>query len=367
MTGPQSTSGERDRLMSMLFGYFPPQAVYVATRIGLADHLARGPLPADKLAEATQCHPGALRRLLHALTTLGVLEQPRPDTFGLTGTGELLRADHPSSVRNYVLLFCGEQVWQSWGDLEYSVRTGNSAWERRYGPPFGDNFMAPQAAAIFNAAMAEGTARSAPAIVAAGGFGRFGTVADLGGGRGALLAAILTAHPGLRGILFDLPRALEGADGVLAAAGVADRCTVLPGSFFEAVPSGADAYLLKSVIHDWDDERAAAILATCRQAMPPGATLLLVEPVATDEPGRQNSFSVSYSDLNMLVCTSGRERTGPEFRRLLAAAGFAPGPVTPCPPGNYSILEATPQPSPGQPGTGEPGAGEPGAGQASTR
>ena len=329
--------------MSMLFGYFPPQVLHVMTRIGLADQLAAGPRPAAELATATGCHPGALARLLRALVVIGVLEQPdpdEPDVYALTGTGELLRTDHPATMRNYVLLFCGEQVWQSWGDLEYSVRTGQSAWERRYGPPFGPGFMTAEFSAVFNAAMAEGTARTAPAVIAAGGFERFGTLADLGGGRGTLLAAILAAHPGLRGILVDLPRALDGAADVLRAAGAADRCEVVPGDFFAAVPGGADAYLLKSVIHDWDDERAAMILASVRAAMPADAALLLVEPVMTDRPGKQDLFSVSYSDLNMLVCTAGRERTAGEFGDLLAGAGFTVRRITPCPPTGYSIIEA---------------------------
>jgi orsellinic acid C2-O-methyltransferase len=344
---------QRNTLLSMLFGYFPPQALYVATRLGLADQLAPGPRPAAELASAAGCDPQALRRLLRALVVMGVLEQcdpdqgdpdqgdpDQPDTFALTETGQLLRTDDPASMRNYVLLFCGEQVWQSWGDLEYSVRTGKSAWEKRYGPPFGPGFMTPEFSGVFNAAMAEGSARAAPAVIAAGEFGRFGTLADLGGGRGILLAAILSAHPGLRGILFDLPRALDGAADVLRAAGTADRCELVPGDFFEAVPGGADAYLLKSVIHDWDDERAASILGHVRAAMSPGATLLLVEPVMSERPSEQDLFSVSYSDLNMLVCTSGRERTEAEFGDLLTGAGFTIRRITACPPTGYRIIEA---------------------------
>jgi hypothetical protein len=333
---------ERAALQSMLFGYFPPQVLHTATRLGLAEELARGPRPAAELASATGCDPAALRRLLRALAVIGVVEPAAddPDVFALTGMGQLLRADHPATMRNYVLLFCGEQVWQSWGDLEYSVQTGKSAWEQRYGPPFGPGFMTPEFSGVFNAAMAEGTARAAPAIVAAGEFERFGTVADLGGGRGILLAAILAAHSGLRGILLDLPQALDGAADVLRAAGTADRCQLVPGDFFAAVPGGADAYLLKSVIHDWDDERAAAILANVRAVISPAAALLLVEPVMRDRPSQQDLFSVSYSDLNMLVCTSGRERTAAEFRDLLAAAGFAVQQITPCPPTGYSIIAA---------------------------
>jgi hypothetical protein len=356
------TDDERAALRSMLFGYYPAQVLHVAARLELADLLAGGPRCAAALASATGCDPGSLRRLLRALVVIGVLDradvvtgeieqtdvvtggldQADPDAYALTEMGQLLRADHPASMRNYALLFCGEQVWQSWGDLEYSVRTGKSAWERRYGPPFGPGFMTEEFSAVFNAAMAEGTRIAAPAVIAAGEFKRFGTVADLGGGRGVLLAAILAAHPGQRGILSDLPRALEGAPGVLQAAGVADRCELRPVDLFAEVPSGADGYLLKSVIHDWDDDRAGAILANCRTVMSPAATLMLVEPVASDRPSQQAQFSVSYSDLNMLVCTSGRERTEDEFRELLTGAGFAVQRITPCLPTGYSIIEASP-------------------------
>ena len=349
MTQPDvKTGGERAALQSMLFGYFPAQVLHVAVRLELAEHLADGPRSAAGLARVTGCEPGALTRLLRALTVVGVLEQGDPGVFALTERGQLLRAGHPASMRNYVLLFCGEQVWQSWGNLEYSIRTGQSAWERRYGPPFGPGFMTPEFSAVFNAAMAEGTKVAAPAVIAAGQFGRFSTVADVGGGRGTLLAAIAAAHPGLHGIVFDLPRALEGAADVLHAAGVADRCGQQPGDFFAGVPGGADAYLLKSVIHDWDDARAGVILANCRAAMSPAATLILIEPVTSEQPGRQAPFSVSYSDLNMLVCTSGRERTEDEFGGLLTAAGFAVGRIAPCPPTGYSIIEAVPVQEPAQ-------------------
>jgi orsellinic acid C2-O-methyltransferase len=339
-------SGERAALVSMLMGYFPAQALYTAVHLGIAEQLAGRPMTADELAAAIGCDPGAMRRLLHALTVIGVAEQPQPEVFALTGTGDLLRADHPSSVRNYAMLFCGQQVWRAWGDLEYSVRTGKSSWERHYGPRFSEESVDLEFSDVFNAAMAEGAGRAAPAVIAAGRFGRFATVADLGGGRGTLLAAILTAHPGLRGILFDLPEALEGAAAVLGAAGVSDRCAIVAGDFFREVPGGADAYLLKSVIHDWDDERAVSILAHCRQVMPDAGTLLLVEPVAGLRPDHGDEFSLAYSDLNMLVCTSGRERTEEEFQRLLTAAGFTCQHIVPCPRSGYSIIEGTPLPLP---------------------
>ncbi|HEY1914737.1 MAG TPA: methyltransferase [Streptosporangiaceae bacterium] len=281
-----------DALRTMLFGYYPAQAVHVAARIGLADQLQDRPRSAAELARATGCDPGTLPRLLRALAGLGVLEQPQPGTFALTAVGELLRTGHPASMRNYAMLFCGEPVWRSWGDLEYSVRTGKSSWERLYGPPFSTDDAAggaggrvdPDFSAIFNGAMAEGARRAAPALIAAGGFGRFGTVADLGGGRGVLLAAILAEHPALRGILFDLP----------------------PGHAARRHAAGGRT----------SGQRPA-------------------------RPGR--AVRVSFSDLNMLVCTSGRERTEQEFRSLLSAAGFAVQRITPCPPTGYGILEASPR------------------------
>ena len=316
----QRTAGPS--VMEIIFGYGASQAVNVTARLRLADHLADGvKTPAD-LAAATGSDELSIRRLLRALVCLGIVTQSAPDEFALSPGGDPLRGDVPYSLREMAMLVCGEQTWRSWGELEYSVRTGLPAWDQVTGLSSFE-YMAkhPEHAAVFNQAMAGYARAAAPAIIANGDFGRFATVVDVGGGDGSLLGAILTAHPGLRGVLYDLPAGVESADRTLAAAGVADRCEVMGGDFFVSVPDGADAYLLKSVLHDWNDDRAAEVLRNCRRAMPATGRILVVEPVlpAVVTPA---VAGIVLSDLNMLVNTGGRERTEDEFRALFAAAGF---------------------------------------------
>lgn len=331
----------RQELIELLFGFFPAQVIQVAARLAIADHLAAGPRSAAQLAVSTGTDEAALYRLLRALVCIEVLGEPTPGSFELTERGDLLRSDVAGSIRNLAMLFCGHESWRAWGELEHSVRTAEPAWAHLFGLPF-DYFPAhPELNAIFNKAMAEGSRMAAPGVVAAGDFARFGTVADVGGGNGTLLTAVLDAHPQVRGILFDTAAGLGEASAVLDGAGVSDRCRLVTGDFFDAAPEGADAYLLKSVIHDWDDDRSVAILRNCRTAMPPGGTVLVVEPVmpARPEPSPDVFFMV-MSDLNMLLI-GGRERTEEEFRIVFAAAGLTLRSVTRCPgPTNFSVLEA---------------------------
>ncbi|WP_242902501.1 acetylserotonin O-methyltransferase [Actinomadura terrae] len=297
----------RSPLMDLAFGYMPAQIVHVTAELGLADALAPGPLSSAQLAKETGAHAPSLLRLLRALTCLGVVEQRGPDLFALTADGQVLRADAPDSIRSLVLLFCGPDVWRTWGDMAETLRTGEYAWHRMTGMTPFEYFAADEEfSAIFNRAMAEHTRAVAPGLVAAHDFARYGTVADLGGGDGSLLAAILRSAPGLRGVLYDLPAGLEASAGPLAD--VADRCEVVPGDFFESVPEGADAYVLKSVLHDWDDEKAAAILRRVRASMRPDARLLILEQVVPEVVDADSRGTV-MNDINMLVSTGGRERT----------------------------------------------------------
>ncbi|MQA86762.1 MAG: methyltransferase [Streptosporangiales bacterium] len=329
----------------MLFGYMPAQILHVAARLGLADVLADGPKTSAEVAAATETHPPSLHRLLRALACLGVVTEIEAGRFELTPEGAQLRSDTPESIRGLVMLFCGDEVWRAWGNLLHSVRTGGSAFEYVTGmPPF--EFLAahPEQSATFDAAMADHTRKVAPEIIAGYDFGRFSTIVDVGGGDGTLMAAILRAVPAARGILFDLPAGVEPAPTTLKSAGVADRCRVVAGSFFKSVPEGGDAYLLKSVIHDWDDDRAAAILRTCRSAMGPASSLQVIEPVL---PPRIESpaeiTGLVMSDINMLVNTGGRERTEVEFRSLFAAAGLdVTAVVGPFAPSGYRVIEGAP-------------------------
>jgi len=331
----------------MITAYMTSQVIYVAARLGIAELLADGAQSGDELARATGTHAPSLRRLLRGLAVVGVLDEVEPGRFALTPFGALLRPGVPGSVRNLALLFVDEPVWRAWGGLLHSVRTGETAFDHVFGMGTFDYFAQnPEAAAIFHEAMTEGTRWAAPAVIAAYDFSRFRTVVDVGGGNGTLIAAILAATPGLRGTVFDLPIGVEGARRHLEAAGVADRCQVVEGDFFrQPLPGGADAYLLKSVIHDWDDERSVAILENCRRAMPAHAKLLLVEPVLPASVERCEAHQrMMMSDLNMLAVAGGRERTEAEFRALFTAAGFGLSAVVPAgAPSIYSVIEGAPK------------------------
>lgn len=331
-------------LLRTVADYPSAQVVYVAAQLRLADLLADGPRRVEDLAAATGAHPPSLARLVRALAALGVVAQEADGRVVLTGLGAPLRTGVPDSVRDLVLFRVGEWYWRTWGELLYSVQTGEPAFDRVFGT---SNFEYwehnPEAGAVHDAfftAMARSTTAQ---LVSAYDFSRFGTVVDVGGSNGPLLAGILRAHPGVRGVLFDLPHVVAGAAPVLDEAGVADRCAVVGGSFFESVPPGGDAYVLKYIIHDWDDARAAAILKRCREAMTAGPVLLLIEQVLPErlEAGVA-ALQRARLDLQMLLATpGGRERTEREYRALLREAGFDLRRVVPTE-SPFSILEAAP-------------------------
>jgi SAM-dependent methyltransferase len=272
-----------------------------------------------------------------------VFSEDEQGGFGLTPLGEALRSDAPGSARAMVLLFAGIGIQDAWKELEYCVRTGQPAFRKQ--SPDGDAFssMDAEQVAIFDAAMATFAPQSAAAIAAAYDFSRFERVVDVGGGNGAILLGLLAAHPKLRGVVFDRPQASEGARRKIAEAGLAERCEFVSGDFFESVPAGADAYVIKHVIHDWDDARATRILQSIRRAMAPGARLLLAEGVY---PGRIDtslaSRGAAANDVNMLVATGGRQRSEEEFRALYAAAGFALEKIIPTP-APLCIVEGVPR------------------------
>jgi orsellinic acid C2-O-methyltransferase len=332
-------------LMLLINGFMGSQVVHVAAELGVADLLADGAQTAEALAQQSGTHAPSLHRLLRALASLGLLDEVEPGRFALTALGAQLRTAVPGSLRNRALLFGGERHWRSWGELLRSVRTGETAMQHLYGMG-GFEYLAahPQQAAIFNEAMAETTRQVARAVVTAYDFSRFRTIVDIGGGNGALIAVILAAAPELRGIVFDLPSGNVEASRQLAAADVAERYDVIAGDFFRSVPSSADAYILKSIIHDWDDERSVAILKNCRKVIPAYGKLLLVERVM---PARmeasQSRQQMSMTDIHMLVLAGGRERTETEFQALFAAADFELARILPLPEAvGFSVIEAVP-------------------------
>lgn len=276
----------------------------------------------EKLAHAVGADPDALHRLLRALAVLGVVQEVAAGRFALADLGQPLRADHPKSLRSSVLLLGDPATWHAWGALTHSVRTGDPAFDHVQGEPVFDYFARhPDLSGVFNRAMGEGTRLIAPELPRMYDFAGVGTVVDVGGGNGVLLAEVLRAAPDAAGVLFDIATGVAGAAEVLRHAGVADRCRIVAGDFFESVPGG-DILLLASILHDWDDQRCTTLLRNCRRSIAAGGRLLALEavlPLRVDTPG---ATSIVMSDINMLVNTGGRKRTEVEFGRLFDAGGF---------------------------------------------
>lgn len=328
-------------LLTLINGFQVSQAIHVAARLGIADLLTGGPRSSEDLAAATGAHAPSLYRLLRALASVGVLYEDTDRRFSLTPLGDCLRSDSRSPVGPWAS-YIGEPAYRlAWGQLEHSVRTGETAFRHVHGmSAYEYRARNPEAGAIFDQAMTALSRGTNEVLLDAYDFGRFRCVVDLGGGQGALLAAILAKYRSVRGVLFDQPHVVEGAEHVLKAAGVADRCRIVAGSFFEGVPNGGDAYTLKFVLHNWADEEAVAILRMCRRAIAPDGALLAIER----EVGPPNEDPrVKLGDLNMLVGPGGRERTRKEFEALFAAGGFRLVGATPTQ-AQISIIEGVPGP-----------------------
>ncbi|HLM04475.1 MAG TPA: methyltransferase [Blastococcus sp.] len=301
------------QMRRMLNGYQVAQSLSVATRLGISDLLADGPRTVEDLARTTGTHAPTLLRLLRALATIGIYQRSGDGRFGLTELGATLRRDAPRSVAGWAELIGRPYYVQAWTALEGSVRTGENAFQHVHGMSVWEyRASRPEEQATFDGAMRAVSGTVAEAVAGAYDFGRFGTVVDVGGGHGTLMAAILARHPEVRGVLFDQPHAVADLVGT-------DRLRIVGGDFFAGVPEGGDAYLLKAVIHDWPDEESVAILRSCRRAMAPTGTLLLVEQLLDQAP---DPAVTAFSDLNMLVSPGGRERELAEYGRLLSAAGF---------------------------------------------
>ena len=309
----------QDVMNRMITGYWSTQIIYVAAKLGLADLLEHGPRSADDLANATKTHAPSLYRLLRALASVGIFADNGRREFELTPLARCLLTNTPGS-QHALAIMSGEEHYKAWGELLYSIETGKIAFDKLYGMPVFD-FLSRnvEQAKTFDAAMVGVHGRETAAMTDAYDFSQFGILADIGGGNGSLITSVLKKHPTLKGILYDLPGVTERAKSALAEAGLADRCQVIGGSFFESVPSGADAYLMRHIIHDWDDDKSMTILHNVHKAMKENGRLLLIEGVISDD--NSPSFG-KLLDLTMLTIPGGKERTADEFQDLFKASGF---------------------------------------------
>jgi O-methyltransferase domain/Dimerisation domain len=315
------TPQDLGEIFKLIGGYRISQAIYVVAETGIPDLLTAGPKSCDELATATNTHAPTLYRILRFLAGAGLFNEVAPQKFELTRLGSALRTDVPGSGSMAARLWLSESHWNPWSRLIHSVRTGETAFDHLHGMGvFQYLEKNAEASAVFNAAMTASSARSGTGVVERYDFSGLHRVVDVGGGHGFLLAMILKSNPALRGVLFDLPDVVAGAGQILKDSGVGDRCEVVGGSFFDALPTGGDLYILRQIIHDWDDDRALAILRNCRAAMTETAKVLLIERAIA--PHHREAMRVLHLDLEMLVNVGGMERTDAEYRSLLEKAGF---------------------------------------------
>ena len=329
----------QETMLHMIAGFWLSRAIYVAAKLGIADLVQDQSQPVAALAHATHTHAPSLYRVLRALASVGIFAEDAAGRFASTPLAATLRSDLPDSLRFIALTELGEEHYPAWEQVLYSVETGEIAFNHRFGVPVWDFFAHhPENAHIFDTAMARLTGAVNEAILSRYDFTRFRTTVDVAGGHGSLIVALLKANPAMRGVLFDLPHVVHQAKQRIEAAGLGTRCEVVAGDVFQAVPAGGEAYVLKWILHDWNDEQSIAILTNVRRAIVAQGTLLLVEAVIA--PGNAPSFA-KFLDLDMLVMTGGQERTERQYRELLAAGGFQLIRVVPTP-SPVCVLEAVP-------------------------
>lgn len=333
--------GPELQMRNMLMAFGVSRALQVAAELGLADALANGPKTCAVLAREVGARADMLNRLLRALASFEVFEQLPDGRVANTPRSECLRSEGPGSLRALARMHGDVPLWQAWGALEHSVRSGKPGFAHAHGLPMFEYLAThPESARRFDEAMVNASHLVNKALVDGYEWGRFATLVDVAGGAGSTLSAILRANPGLHGVLFDLPHVIERARAHLAQEGVASRCRIESGSFFDAVPAGADAYFMKHIIHDWGDEDCLRILRNCRTAMPDHATLLVCERIVP--PGNEPSLAKTMDLVMMVLTDGGLERTEQEFRDLFARAGLRLARVVPTAADN-AILEVTKQ------------------------
>ncbi|HEU5311708.1 MAG TPA: methyltransferase, partial [Candidatus Eisenbacteria bacterium] len=308
------------QLINMSRGATVAAVVYAAAKFGLADQLASGPKTAEEVAGPTRTHAPSLYRVMRTLASLGLFTEDAQHRFRLTPLGEALKTGAPGAARSTILTLAGPTFWQGLAEFPYSVETGKPGFTKALGMPIFD-YLAKHhdEASLFSETMIGVHGDEPPAVAEAYDFSPIQVLMDVGGGSGNLLTTILGRHTGPRGILFDLPHVVEDAKPIIEARGLSERIEIRSGSFFESIPSGADAYMFSHIIHDWSEEQCLEILENVRRVMPPNGKLLLVEMVLPQgdafHPGKM-------LDMIMLVGPGGQERTEQEYRELYEKAGF---------------------------------------------
>jgi hypothetical protein len=326
-------------LLDLIQGSVITQAIYVAAKLGIADILSAGPLTAGEIAKRADADSEATYRLLRALSGYSIFAERDDGRFALTPMASALRDDAPDSMRGLAVLMGHPLLWENWGHLIDSVRTGEASLPELRGMSAQEFLMAnPEFAGAFFQGMGNLSGPETDPVIAEYDFSRFGQIVDVGGGRGALLAGILNRASSSRGIVFDAPHATGGADQVLEAAGVAGRCTIENGSYFESVPVGGDAYILKHTLHDFSEPQCLAVLKNIRDAISADGTLFVIEYVL---PGNNTRHIGNVFDLWLMLILGAKERTSAQYSELLASAGFKLTRVVPTS-SPVSIIEAVP-------------------------
>jgi predicted transcriptional regulator len=326
-------------MLDLLVGYWISRMLHAVARAGIADRLAKAPQTAKQLAQASGTNAAALHRVLRALASVGVFKEDKQRRFALTPLGETLRSDVAGSMHAFALMMPDDYNWSSWAALERSLEDGGVAFERVHGQRIFDWLgRRPREMEVFSRSMGNLSAMEAPAVAAALELDGVRTLVDVAGAHGGLLATILKANPKLRGVLFDLPDVIEQArqSPVWRSRALSSRVEFVSGDYLQEVPAGADAYIMKYIVHDLDDGRAVKLLKNCRRAMNQRGRVLVVDAVIP--PGNDPSWG-KLLDVNMLVLTGGSERTREEFSSLLGRAGLRLARIlaTACP---LSVVEA---------------------------
>jgi hypothetical protein len=330
------TLSTSDQLMQILFAFAPARAIGAAAEFRIADALKGEPKSAEELAKPMGLHARSLYRVLRCCASVGVFSEDKEHRFSLTPLAELLTTDHPASLKSFAEMITSDWTFQVWAELPYSVKTGKPTFDKVHGMSSFDYFWTHEKAGkLFNNAMTSNSAFASAAVVEAYDFSGFSKIVDVGGGHGFLLASILKKNPQLRGVLYEIPAIISEQDSMLSKFEVEDRCEKVAGNFFESVPKGGDAYIMKHIIHDWSDEQCTSILKNCTQAMTKDGKVLVVEMIL---PEGNNPSPAKILDLQMLLFLPGCERTEEEYRILFDKSGLRLNRIIPTK-SPYSIIE----------------------------